>query len=454
MGPAPNAYAPSCYIPSLFAKETGDKYRCNILQMIYFISNPPVYNSNCMILTYYEKKINTRFLLILSGDIEKNPGPENTELNICPCKQRVNCKSIKCTECKQIWHSKCVALGDLTPGAMEKLSWVCVLCMEYPEAIKKKLKASLGITESNQSDSVLLDKLNKMEENLISKISENQLSQEKATSPQYKEAAIKNLQKSVHDTNKLVRNQLHPKEDREKEKKEINKKTRVVLKPMDIEIRNSKDLRKQFNKYFPRVYVEHAFITAGGSYIFQFENEEMANQIQQKWDNTYFKGNSGLVNIKERNCTGIVKYVYDLEEDEIKNEIEQNYPNTEVEFFRKNDEFTGMLKVTFKDENELKKAIAEKFTLYHRKYITEEFVHKPRVIKCNTCQVFGHVSRLCRSKKTVCGKCCENHETKDCTSPPSEYKCFHCNKTDHITGSHKCEKIKEKYQILADRQDG
>ena len=293
-----------------------------------------------------------------------------------------------------------------------------------------------------------------MEQNLLSKISENQNSQEKSISTSYKDTAIKILQKSVHDTNKLVRDQLCSKEDREQEKKEVNKKTRVVLKPMDTEIRNSRDLRKEFNKYFPKVYVEHALITAGGSYIFQFENEEMANQIQQKWENTFFKGNSGIVNIKERNCTGIVKYVYDLEEEEIKNEIDENYPNTEVVFFRKNEEFTGMFKITFNDENELKRAIAEKFTLCHRKYIIEEFVHKPRVIKCNTCQMLGHVSRLCRSKNPVCGKCCKDHETKSCTSPPTDYKCFHCKKSDHMTGSHKCEKIKEKYQILVDRQDG
>ena len=98
---------------------------------------------------------------------------------------------------------------------------------------------------------------------------------------------------------------------------------------------------------------------------------------------------------------------------------------------------------------------ADKFRLCHKKYITEPFIHKPRVIKCNTCQRFGHVSRMCRSKdKPVCGKCSKDHETKNCTTPAAEYKCHHCNKTDHFTGSHSCEKMKEKYQELIDRQDG
>ena len=73
---------------------------------------------------------------------------------------------------------------------------------------------------------------------------------------------------------------------------------------------------------------------------------------------------------------------------------------------------------------------------------------------CNVCLCLGHISRLCRSKKNpVCGKCGKNHETKNCTSPKEEYKCYHCNKTDHITGNRVCEKMKEKLQELIDRQD-
>ena len=56
-------------------------------------------------------------------------------------------------------------------------------------------------------------------------------------------------------------------------------------------------------------------------------------------------------------------------------------------------------------------------------------------------------------KHAVCGKCCLGHETKDCTSNPSDYKCFHCKQTDHTTGSNSCELMKEKYQILSNRQD-
>ena len=151
-----------------------------------------------------------------------------------------------------------------------------------------------------------------------------------------------------------------------------------------------------------------------------------------------------------------MKFVYDdIEEQEIKDEIEHNYPGVQYELFHRDEEFTGMIKVTFKDEDELNRVIASKFKIRYKNYIVEPFKHKPRVIKCNTCQRFGHISRLCRSKnKPVCGKCSTvGHETKDCTKDTTEYKCYHCGSNEHLTGSYACEKVKEKFQELIDRQE-
>ena len=275
------------------------------------------------------------------------------------------------------------------------------------------------------------------------------------TDSSYKTAAMKNLEKKVSQTNNLVRNQIR-KNDMELIDQEIerNKRIRIVRQPKDQNIRNSKDLRKKFNQYYQNVLLKQARISVGGSYVLEFDTEDAAKHIQDNWNLTHFGGNAGLVIYSEKNCTGIVKYVYDdVEEDEINNQIRQHYPDAQFELFKKNGEFTGMIKVTFKDQEELERVITNRFGILERKYLIEPFIHKPRVIKCNVCQRFGHVSRLCRSKnEPVCGKCCKNHETTNCTSPQEEFKCYHCNKNDHITGSHQCEKMKEKYQELIDRQ--
>ena len=110
-----------------------------------------------------------------------------------------------------------------------------------------------------------------------------------------------------------------------------------------------------------------------------------------------------------------------------------------------------MIKVKFNTSDELNQVIVNKFKIFNRAFLVEPFEQKPRVIKCNVCQRFGHVSRLCRSKnKPVCGKCsCTGHETKDCTKSENEHKCFHCGKEDHITGSYTCEKVQENTRLLS-----
>ena len=85
-------------------------------------------------------------------------------------------------------------------------------------------------------------------------------------------------------------------------------------------------------------------------------------------------------------------------------------------------------------------------------YSVEVFITKPKIIKCNTCQAFGHVSRVCPNKANpVCGKCSsKEHETKDCEVDPAAYKCAHCE-GNHITGSYSCEKVKQKMDELKNR---
>ena len=402
-------------------------------------------------LTFFQYSINRSFLLIMSGDVEVNPGPG--DLTKCPCKAYMKDElTLKCITCKQAWHVSCVGLNEITSGALSKLkSWKCILCIDIPVSIKSKLEESL-----KENILPLKEVIENMERNVMQKIEEIKETRSNATEDTpYKDAMLKNLERKVTENNRLVRNQIRQTEDRQVEPENLDCK-RVVLQPKDVNIRNSKDLRKKFNEYYPNILLKHATISAGGSYVFHFDEEDAANQVQGDWKKEHFGGNAGLVKFNDRNRTGLVKFVYDdIDVEEIENEIKRNYPDIEkYELFKnKDDEFTGMIKVTFKEENDLQNVIANKFDISHRKYIVEKFKHKPKVIKCNVCQRFGHVSRLCRSKDNPrCGKCSvEGHETKDCTADATEYKCFHCGLNDHITGSYKCVKVQEKYKELLDR---
>ena len=271
----------------------------------------------------------------------------------------------------------------------------------------------------------------------------------------YNDKVMKNLDINVRETNKLVKSQMKKREESSEEKLKRIKKTRIVRKPLDVNLRSSKDLRVNFPVEYKHINIEYCRISVGGSFIFEFESEEAAKEVHASWKKEYYGGNSGMVLYNEQNTTGIVKYVYDrdLDEDTINEEIQANYPNVKHELFRnKEGDFTGMIKVVFPDIESLNKAIENKLHISHRKYIVEPFQFKPKIIKCNTCQMFGHISRRCRNQhKLTCGQCCEKHETKDCTADESEYKCFHCKQTDHVAGSYSCPKVKEKLKELSDR---
>ena len=279
-----------------------------------------------------------------------------------------------------------------------------------------------------EKETNIIEKIEENESNIKEKIEEKEGNEADIQENPYLKAVMNNLQKKVDDTNKKVRYQIKKDQDDPAELEKA-KLTRIVLKPKAVNIRNSRDLRKKFNEYYPNALLKFARISAGGSYVLQFDDEEAAIGVTNQWNNAHFEGNAGIVRLADKNKTGIVKFVYDdLTEDEIVNDIQDKYPGVQYELFKRGEEFTGMIKVTFQDEAQLNTVIANKFSLCGRKYITEVFKHKPRVIICNTCTRLGHVSRLCRSKdKPVCRKCSqEGHESKDCHADPADYKCVHC----------------------------
>ena len=78
---------------------------------------------------------------------------------------------------------------------------------------------------------------------------------------------------------------------------------------------------------------------------------------------------------------------------------------------------------------------------------------KPRVYKCNNCQKFGHIARICRAATPKWGKCGNSHATTSCTATEKSYKCCHCNR-NHETGNQECNVMKSKLvEVTTKRQD-
>ena len=238
---------------------------------------------------------------------------------------------------------------------------------------------------------------------------------------------------------------------------------RVVTRPKDVNIKSSKDIRREFNKKFKDVVLERCYATAGGSFFLEVESKEKAEELDADWDNTLFGGNNGLRDATLDNSIGVIKNVVDdgMTEEEIATALRSTVElakNSRVEFFKHQmrntgkEVFSGTIKVVFKDSESLQKAITDKIKINGMRCSVEKWEHTVKVKYCYRCLKFGHVSYRCRSKKAKCGKCgFEGHEQKDCTvTNPQLLKCGHCG-GKHPTGSYSCKSMRTERERLNSR---
>ncbi|KOC58584.1 Gag-Pol polyprotein [Habropoda laboriosa] len=57
-----------------------------------------------------------------------------------------------------------------------------------------------------------------------------------------------------------------------------------------------------------------------------------------------------------------------------------------------------------------------------------------RVIQCYKCAKFGHIAKDCRQEHQTCGKCMQDHATKDCTRKDS----LICRNCHELNLANKC----------------
>ena len=217
--------------------------------------------------------------------------------------------------------------------------------------------------------------------------------------------------------------------------------TLIVKKPLSRDIRNSEDIRKSVGAAYGDVVMRHARTTPGGSIRIEFQNKEDADKVAGDWKDTLFGGNSGVLRPGKTIYPGIIRNVYkSTTAEEVETGVKAVYPNAECDIFKREGKFSGTVKVLFKSEEDLKAAMATPIGIASTRYVVDEYEIRSRVIKCNNCQKFAHIARLCRSK-TKCGKCAKDHDTRACTiTDAKKFKCAHCN-GNHRAGDKGCEVV-------------
>ena len=348
---------------------------------------------------------------------------------------------IQCDGCGMFFHNSCTSkpLTKVQFDAItESPSYVKVLC---PPCNRVYGSADLKLKVIDKKVTTTANKVCFLAEQIDDMVSK----------PSYSAAASRNSVPGKAHDQKLTRNLVKSltdmtKETRENQNAEKLKRTRIVLRPQNTQIRTSRDIRKEFNTTYKGMIIKHCRLTASGSITFEFENEETAIKVHEDWSTNYYGGNLGMRKPGQSNTTGIIKHVYDdLTEDDMRNEIMENYKDDidNCEFLKRkaDNSFMGLIKVAFKSREKLQKAIDDKIILGDQRYIVEEYRRRSRVIKCNKCQGWGHVHRYC-NRSAKCGKCAGNHETTSCAITTG-FKCAHCGK-DHQAGSNDCAIYKEK----------
>ena len=68
--------------------------------------------------------------------------------------------------------------------------------------------------------------------------------------------------------------------------------------------------------------------------------------------------------------------------------------------------------------------ITHGINIEHRHYSAEKYIPHCQIKQCFNCQGYGHKGDVCR-KKPKCGKCAQEHETKQCKS--ESIQCANCD---------------------------
>merc|ERR1711972_187761 len=99
-----------------------------------------------------------------------------------------------------------------------------------------------------------------------------------------------------------------------------------------------------------------------------------ADNIIKNWKTNLYGGNKGAAKGNFPKTTGIVKHVWcDRSEEEIKEEISSNYDCNDIDVFKRNGKYMGIIKINFKTKEQFEAVMNVRITIFDQRYILEEY---------------------------------------------------------------------------------
>jgi len=210
------------------------------------------------------------------------------------------------------------------------------------------------------------------------------------------------------------------------------------------------------------VKLKSGVLLRNGGLLLELNSDEAANWLRSDGIITSFLGNLGSgASIKNRTYQIIVQFVpvtFDPANDEHIRGFEENNDIAigsiaKMDWIkpkkdRKNGQKVATLRVYHRNV-ESANTILKQGAYVFNKHVVPRRPHK-EPIRCPRCHKFGHERRNCNYENSYCGKCTRTHETDECSTPPTEYKCINCL-GPHPSYSQECPKFWEKCQQMDQR---
>ena len=239
---------------------------------------------------------------------------------------------------------------------------------------------------------------------------------------------------------------------REREKTEVALTTRNASENMKTKLANMNeaDIMKQIQQGMQQAGKDPTKIcgvkkTPNHGLKIRCTNEENAKEVRKLDWNQALEGASTIEQMYGFVVHGVMKYDIDPDShksEEIKSRIEYaNYETitvAKVKPLRRRNRnptaTTHSIVIFTKCPKEADECIQNGINIEHRHYLPEKYIPQCQITQCFKCQGYGHKASIC-TRKATCGKCAQEHETKNCESETR--KCALC-KGPHAAWEREC----------------
>ena len=233
-------------------------------------------------------------------------------------------------------------------------------------------------------------------------------------------------------------------------------KTVIILKDVDKDkVKDSKNIKSTFNKYFPNMEIQTCFISKGGSVFIELKTPDDAKKVEYAWKPHFFtnesRSNTTVCRIlKKMNNSVVVKHVpIDISNSELTNIVEELYTGaTATRFITKDNIKLQTIKIDFNDSAHQEDCIANGLKIENQIFRAEKYLPRQRIIQCFKCFKYGHVAKFCRKHTETCKYCSGDHCAEECPHPHGYYDCRNCGSREHGPSSKDCRAYKDIVQEL------